>query len=266
MSYNVRGLGSRLKRRVIRELVLQQQVELICIQETKLETVDASLCSQIWGDTEFEWKMVPSINRGGGILCIWKQGIFNLQEFVIGNGFLGLVGVWGDMTVSSVIVNVYSSCHIEEKRRMWEELLDWKRRSSSTIWCVGGDFNSVREEDERRGVAMGVSSQRREMFEFNNFIESMEMLDLPLAGRKFTWCRPNGRAQSRIDRFLVSPDWIALWPNCSVLGLNRDISDHCPLLLRSKITDWGPKPFRVMNCWFQDTRFVSFVKQAWGEN
>lgn len=92
----------------------------------------------------------------------------------------------------------------------------------------------------------------------------MELIDLPMAGRKYTWYRPNGQAR-RIDRFLVSSDWLMHWPNCELLGLNRDISDHCPLLLRSAAQDWGPKPFRVLNCWFEHPGFEKFVVEAWSE-
>ena len=38
-----------------------------------------SICRQavavIWGNDEFEWKESPSINRAGGLLCIWKKEI-----------------------------------------------------------------------------------------------------------------------------------------------------------------------------------------------
>nr|KYP51632.1 hypothetical protein KK1_026516 [Cajanus cajan] len=42
---------------------------------------------------------------------------------------------------------------------------------------------------------------------FNNFISNMEIKDLPLIGRGFTWYKPNGTTKSRIDRFMVSRDW-----------------------------------------------------------
>ena len=62
---------------------------------------------------------------------------------------------------------------------------------------------------ERRGVNVLVSQHSREMEEFNNFILEMELLDNQLVGRRFTWVRPNGTAMSRLDRFLVTDDWLA---------------------------------------------------------
>lgn len=53
----------------------------------------------------------------------------------------------------------------------------------NVAWCLAGDFNSVRNSDERKGV----SSQQvtREMKEFDDFIENMGLNDLPLVGQKY---------------------------------------------------------------------------------
>ena len=45
--------------------------------------------------------------------------------------------------------------------------------------------------------------------------------------------------------------------------MDRNFSDHCPILLRAKITDWGPKPFRVFDCWLKEKSFEQMVKQCW---
>lgn len=66
--------------------------------------------------------------------------------------------------------------------------------------------------------------------DFNLFIEGMNLIDLPLRGRKFTWVRPNG-SQSRLDRFLVSEGWLEAWGEVSQWALNRDIFDHYPIIL-----------------------------------
>lgn len=45
--------------------------------------------------------------------------------------------------------------------------------------------------------------------------------------------------------------------------LDRTYSDHCPLLLKESIMDWGPKPFKVFDCWLKDNNFEEFVKSEW---
>lgn len=60
-----------------------------------------------------------------------------------------------------------------------------------------------------RGVTMVVHG-RTKIEEFNLFIDNtklMELMDIPLNGRIFTWFRPNGQSMSRLDSFLISHDW-----------------------------------------------------------
>lgn len=48
---------------------------------------------------------------------------------------------------------------------------------------------------------------------FNAFILDVELPDLPLVGRKFTWYRADGKTMRRLNRFLLSEDWLCTWCN-----------------------------------------------------
>ena len=56
-------------------------------------------------------------------------------------------------------------------------------------------------------------------------------IDLPLSGRSFNWYQGDGLSMSRINRFLLSEEWIFLWSSCRQLALPRSLLDHCPILL-----------------------------------
>ena len=60
---------------------------------------------------------------------------------------------------------------------------------------------------------------------------------MPWVGRKFMWFRPNGAARSKLDKFLISPEWLAKWLGSTHHPLDRNFFDHCPILLRSKFID-----------------------------
>lgn len=60
----------------------------------------------------------------------------------------------------------------------------------------------------------------------------MEVEDLNVLGRRFSWYHPNGRSMSRIDRVLIYEEWGLLWGDSSLWVLPRDVSDHCPLILQ----------------------------------
>ena len=102
--------------------------------------------------------------------------------------------------------------------------------------------------------------------EFNEWITELEVEEAPWVGKRFTWYRPNGSAKSKLDRFLISPEWLSKWSASSQYTLKRSFSDHCPVMLKSQSIDWGPKPFRILDCWLKDQSFKKLVQQTWSNN
>ena len=45
--------------------------------------------------------------------------------------------------------------------------------------------------------------------------------------------------------------------------LPRDVSDHCPLVLKNGGWSWGPTPFRFNNFWLNRSKFKGVVEEAW---
>jgi len=86
---------------------------------------------------------------------------------------------------------------------MWDEVVRLREEQFNRAWCFAGDFNSVRYLGERKGLNNAYVINN-DMLRFNNFIERVEVLDIPMVGRKYTWYNPNGSAKSRIDRVMVS--------------------------------------------------------------
>lgn len=146
-------------------------------------------------------------------------------------------------------------------RIMWSELLQKKRNSLADEWCVGGDFNAILTNRERKGTMS--HNRNQEMEEFAEFIKDMELIDVPVLGKKFTWFSSDGKSKSRLDRFLITEGIIEEWGVTSQWVGDRDISDHCPIWLDCRVENWGPKPFRFNNCWLDDNRFSPFVKECW---
>ncbi|KAF1893310.1 hypothetical protein Lal_00001766 [Lupinus albus] len=73
---NVRGLGGVVKKKAVRSLVRSKQIDFLCIQETKLENIDSTLCSKLWVDSDFDWDFLPSIGKSGRILSMWRKEKF----------------------------------------------------------------------------------------------------------------------------------------------------------------------------------------------
>jgi len=120
----------------------------------------------------------------------------------------------------------------------------------------------VRSHSERKGTKVGVDHSS-EIVGFNSFIDANLLLDLPIVGKNYTWFKSNGSAKSRIDRVLVSEEWLVRWPMSKQYVKQREVSDHCAIVVKSVEKDWGPKPFRSIDAWFLERGFREMVKEKW---
>ena len=57
-------------------------------------------------------------------------------------------------------------CDVQHRRELWESLKQLKNMNPDGIWCLMGDFNSIRNTSERVGLSQkGVED--RHMTDFN---------------------------------------------------------------------------------------------------
>ncbi|XP_058755204.1 uncharacterized protein LOC131628395 [Vicia villosa] len=256
---NIRGGGRRIKRRRVSHIIKRGMTDIFLIQETKLPLVSYSVAKSFWGSEGFDFSFSSSEGMSGGLLIIWKSfGMEVLCSFK-GMGFLG-IKVRRHNSIY-YIVNVYSPCSLVLKRELWGNLLRLKSSHSNGDWLIGGDFNAMKDREER--VGRMISSNNIENREFSKFIDESMLVDVPLKWKKFSWFVGNGKAKSRIDRFLVADNIIQDWGVVGQFIGNRDISDHCPIWLVLDRDNWGPKPFKCNNEWFSNKEFIPFVEKEW---
>jgi hypothetical protein len=196
---------------------------------------------------------------------MWSKSSASLIFSFAGDSFIGVCLDWGINKKRVFIVNVYSKYDLNDKRILWDNLVMSKLGFGGGAWCVLGDFNAILNSGERKGVNhLGSVSPSVELVEFNNFVTNMELVDLPILGRRFTWYHTNGISMSRIDRVLVSEDWLVSWANPSLWVLPRSISDHCPLVVRYNCVYWGARPFRFNNHWLLHKEFTGWWRSTGG--
>ena len=67
---------------------------------------------------------------------------------------------------------------------------------------------------------------------FNVIIETLNLRELEMMGRKYTWANyVEVPTFEKLDRILVTTEWEQKFPLTSIQALTREISDHTPLLL-----------------------------------
>ena len=154
---------------------------------------------------------------------------------------------------------IYGPTRDEIRPDLWSELKDIRQRWAQP-WCVFGDFNAVRFPNERSGSNRFSAS----MTDFSDFIEDMNLVDLPLHRGRYTWCNGSiNPSMSRIDRVLVSSDWEEHYPDVMQKLLPKPISDHTPIMLEVGGMNGGKRAFKFENMWLKDPEFVNKVRGWW---
>ncbi|XP_071712224.1 uncharacterized protein [Rutidosis leptorrhynchoides] len=159
-----------------------------------------------------------------------------------------------------IVVNVYGPHDNDKKRKMWKGLENLMRYDNAS-WVICGDFNEVRNEDERR---KNVFHDRRSAL-FNDFINHMKLVEIPLIGKRFTRVNDDGSKFRKLDRLLVSDLFLQMWNEVSVIALERKLTDHCPIMLRDMNMDFSPKPFKLFDVWLESKDIEPIIVEAWNK-
>ncbi|KAK8701461.1 hypothetical protein V6N13_019848 [Hibiscus sabdariffa] len=153
------------------------------------------------------------------------------------------------------LANVYGPHEAGVKKLFFRELKKMLRRSSGTCH-FRGDFNAVRSKEERTGI----SFLRGSMESFSDFIDELSLIDLSLQGGCFTWSNFRDKPSfSRLERFLLSPDVLSVWPDLIQSLHPKSISDHNPISLSISKVSWGPRPFKWFAYLLDDKEYVDKV-------
>lgn len=87
------------------------------------------------------------------------------------------------------VVNIYGPHEISDKKLFWHELSNLVRRFQNEPVCLMGDFNCVRNDEDRIGCEY--SHQTSSIL--NEFIEDLNLIEIKDAEVSFTWFGPKNK-------------------------------------------------------------------------
>ena len=70
---------------------------------------------------------------------------------------------------------------------------------------------------------------------------------------------------SRLDRFLVSTNWLETYPEVIQVALPKPVPNHFPIMIDSECDGWGPSPFQFELMWLEEDQFPSMIQKWWEE-
>lgn len=145
-----------------------------------------------------------------------------------------------------------------EKQAFLGELRDTTNAVTGS-WVLIGDFNLVRTAADKNTNSIDNGEARM----FNDFINTTELLEIPLLGRAFTWSsKRDCPTLVRLDRCFVNLGWDAQFPNTCLSSLTRYASDHVPILLTAETTVPKGACFRFENAWLRHHLFRVAMEHA----
>ena len=259
--WNVRGANDSSKRKIIKNYIRNQRVDLMCIQETKIQEMSEGIVRSLGLGRFSDWRARNAEGAAGGILICWDKRVLEILDWEEGQFSLSCRFKITENGAIWVFTGVYGPFTKVEREGMWEEL-GAIRGLWGDPWCLGGDFNITLFQHERSSQRRISSAMRR----FAQIVDDLELVDLPLQGGEFTWSGGlNNQAWARLDRFLVSPSWLDQFSGVTQGRLSRPISDHFPIVLEGGGVRRGPTPFRFENMWLKVEGFNDIIRTWWQE-
>ncbi|XP_073357969.1 uncharacterized protein [Aegilops tauschii subsp. strangulata] len=127
-------------------------------------------------------------------------------------------------------------------------------------WLVADDFNLLVNQEDKRNASIN----RRMMGRFRAKLNMLELKELYLNGRRYTWSNERRHATlEKIDHVFVSNEWDEAFPTCFLSALGTAISDHCPLMLDMNMEVHTRRRFKFESFWVKADGFMDTVQAAW---
>jgi hypothetical protein len=96
-------------------------VDIVCLQETKLEMISTGLVRSLWRCPYVKWCHVASVGASGGILLMWDSRVDAKVDVCLGN-FVAACS-FRNVKDGLEFAGVYSPNKDSHRRHLWEELV-----------------------------------------------------------------------------------------------------------------------------------------------
>jgi len=259
VSWNVRGLADADKCKLVRDTLLTAKLNVACLQESKLRSIPTHKCRSFLPPNLTDFHFAESVGSRGGIVTTWDSRSLTASSYIARRHTLTSFFA---STVSDdrfAVTNVYAPVDHRDSLHFLDDIRDIASHIQGS-WVIAGDFNLTRTCDENNNGSFNQPLAQA----FNDTIDDLGLIDIPLLDRLFTWS--NHRASptlARLDRVFFNNSMSMGFPNSSLTSLPKPTSDHTPILLTVSTSIPKPNLFRFENGWLKDRDFLPSVLPAW---
>jgi exonuclease III len=216
LCWNVRGLNDVARQDNVNLLVKDTASTIVCLQETKLQHLDQSIIRRTVG-AKFtnNFAALPATQTRGGILIAVNEDYFQLSDHQLSTHTVtATVTMRADGSKWQITV-VYGPQGDTEKLQFLQELAAIPCPAHGW-WLILGDFNLIYQAEDKNNTNLN----RRLMSSFKAVIDDLNLKEIGLNGRRFTWSNEQDNLTlTRIDRFFCTPDWELTFSTCFLHSL-----------------------------------------------
>jgi len=127
------------------KLVCKERPWIMCLQETKLETIDEFVRVSLWGNLDFGYSFKPFVGASGGTLTLWDTSEVEVWDSRrLANVFITHGRFIQRGYAFFFVANVYTPCDSVGRQDLWTQLGNIINNNREGNWCVCGDFNVIR--------------------------------------------------------------------------------------------------------------------------
>ena len=246
ITWNVRGLCNPRRRGLVGRYLKEWGADIICLQETMLAIIDHRTWSDLGWGGEATQVCIEANGRSSSVLLAWKASNFDQKMTWRGRNIVATRLSCRADGRHLVIASAYEPTIPTNRGELWEHLFLLCQAFSNMPLLIGGDFNITLDAEDRPNDmgSLDPGSAR-----FREVLAQLGLGELGPANRRFTWRGPT--SQSKIDRFLYSPELSDIYALAEVTSLPRPLSDHTPLLWMSQVGSAQPTYFKMDRSWFR---------------
>lgn len=237
----MRGLNSVTHQDSVRVVVNSAAIDMVCLQETKMEVVSRRLIlSMLGSDSDNNVTFLTSVGASGGILMAWRTKLGAVGATKI-DSFSVSVQFCLDNADPQWLTVVYGPQGIEEKLAFLQELRNI-RTQCARPWMLTRDFNMIYTDDDKDNSNLN----RALMDHFRRMINDVAMKERHLHGSKFMWISSSTSTTPtlvKLDHVFCSVDWEEYFLGCLLESAATKDLNHCPLILGHNDTHQGKRRF-----------------------
>ena len=167
---------------MVRRLVQQFNVSLMCFQESKVSEVSKEFVTECCGPAFTGFCFQPAVGTRGGIIMAWKDNEITVSSSHCTPSFISAACCHPRSGKAWRVIGVYGPQADADKISFLGDLRATMTGNPGRAFCAS-DFNLIYQLADKSNNRVN----RRMMNAFRHFISDMELKDLYLHGRSFTW-------------------------------------------------------------------------------